>query len=326
MVDNPEFNEEAKRLIAQKEEEAKKLITQKEEPGADSKGLGKVASIQAQQEEKTTIIDELGWIRVKMETLPSQGAFYPHGTEITIRAASAGEIRHWSTIDEDDMLSMDDGLNRLVDKCCKVKFPRMAGSYKDLKEIDRFFIVFAIREYTFKKGENILNITFNCKNCGKVDAKTMVKEMLSYYVPAEELQPRFSEDERCFHLKLSSGDEIKLYLPTLGVMNFIKMYIREKVQKKEEYDSAFLKWAPFLFADWRTLNDAFYHKTLQDSYTWSVDKISVLDWFVNQMQKTIKAELINSCSSCGSEITAPISFRGGIKSLFLISDISSKLI
>jgi hypothetical protein len=115
-------------------------------------------------EEEKTVIEDIGWIRVKLETLPSQGIFYPHGTEITIRAAMAAEIRHWSTIDEEDLLSLDDALNRIVDKCCKIRFPRQMGSFKDLKEIDRFFIVFAIREYTFKKGENNLNVSFDCKN------------------------------------------------------------------------------------------------------------------------------------------------------------------
>jgi hypothetical protein len=314
---NQDFNEEAKRLIAEKEAQGST-----EAPQTNS--LGKVSSYQ--EEERTTVIEDIGWIRVKPETLPSQGIFYPQGTEITIRAASAGEIRHWSTIDEEDLLSLDDALNRIVDRCCKVKFPRMMGSFKDLKEIDRFFIVFAIREYTFKKGENALNVTFSCKSCGKQDTRQIVKEMLSYYTPADELQPRFSEDERCFHLRLSNGEDIKLYLPSLGVMGFIKNYIREKAQSKEDYDKAFLKWAPFLFADWRLLNDASYHKTLQDTYAWSLDKISVVDWFVDQMSKTIKAELNNSCSSCGSEVAAPISFRGGVKSLFLISDISSKLL
>jgi hypothetical protein len=316
MENQQDFNEEAKRLIAEKESQG--------DAPQEKPSLGKVASYN--QEEPTTVVEDIGWIRVKLETLPSQGIFYPQGTEITIRAASAGEIRHWSTLDEEDLLSLDDALNRIVDKCCKIRFPRMTGSFKDLKEIDRFFIVFAIREYTFKKGENALNVTFGCKNCGKSDTRSIVKEMLSYYAPAQELQPRFSEEERCFHLKLTNGDEIKLYLPTLGVMSFIKNYIREKSQAKEEYDKAFLKWAPFLFADWRILTEGAYNKSLQDSYAWSFDKISIVDWFVDQMQKTIKAELINNCSSCGTEVTAPISFRGGVKSLFLISDISSKLL
>jgi hypothetical protein len=317
-TNDPNFNEEARRLIQEKEEAFEEQETQ-----PAPKSLGKAKSL---VEEEKTVIEDIGWIRVKLETLPSQGYFYPQGTEITIRAASVGEIRHWSTIDEEDLLSLDDALNRIVDRCCKVRFPRMNGSFKDLKEIDRFFIVFAIREYTFKRGENSLNTTFNCKSCGKVETRTMVKEMLSYYSPADELQPRFSEEERCFHLRLTNGEDIKLYLPTLGVMSFIKGYIREKTQSKEEYDKAFLKWAPFLFADWRILNESTYTKTLQDSYAWSFDKISVVDWFVEQMQKTIKAELKHDCSGCGAEVTAAISFPGGVKSLFLISNISSKLL
>ena len=303
-------------------DEAKRILQEKE---AQFSGLGKVTSFAA-EDKKITVIEDIGWIRVKLDTLPSQGIFYPNGTEITIRAALGGEIRHWSTIDDEDLLNIDDGLNRIVDKCCKVRFPNMMGSFKDLKEIDRFFIVFAIREYTFKKGENVLNVTFSCKGCGKNDTKSIVKEMLSYYVPATELQARFSDDERCFHLKFNTNEEIKLYLPTLGIMNFIKGYIREKNQNKEEYDEAFLKWAPFLFADWRILNASTFQNALQDSYMWSVDKISIVDWFVEQMKKTINAELKNECSGCGQEVIAPISFRGGVKSLFLISDISSKLL
>jgi hypothetical protein len=316
MEDLNNIQDEARRLIEEKENEN----AQNEAP----RSLGKVQVLD--QEEPKTIVEDIGWIRIKPETLPSQGIFYPRGTEITIRAASAGEIRHWSTIDDEDLLSLDDALNRLVDKCCKVRFSNMMGSFKDLKEIDRFFIVFAIREYTFKKGENALNVTFGCKSCGKNDVRPIVKEMLSYYAPSPELQPRFSEDERCFHLRLNNGEDIKLYLPTLGVMSFIKQFIREKAQSKQEYDQAFLRWAPFLFADWRLLNESSYNKTLQDSYAWSLDKISVVDWFVDQMQKTVKAELNHGCSSCGAEVTAPISFRGGVKSLFLISDISSKLL
>ena len=312
------LEDEAKRLIEEKEG----IVNNKTEP--QEIGLGKVASFDSNSRE--TVMEDVGWIRVKPELLPSQGIFYPVGTEITIRAAAAAEIRHWSTLDEDDILSLDDALNRIVDKCCRIRFPKMAGSFKDLKEVDRFYIVFAIREYTFKRGENVINVTFNCKSCTKTDVTAITKEMLSYYTPAPELQPRFSEDERCFHLKLSNGEEIKLYLPSLGLMAFIKSYLRAKSQSKEEYDTAFIKWAPFLFADWRILNDATYHKALQDSYIWSLDKISIVDWFITQMEKTVNAELSNQCSACGLEVSAPISFPGGIKGLFLVSNISSKLL
>jgi hypothetical protein len=307
-------------FIPNTEEDAKRIFESQEKIN-----LG-VANSFVREEEATNIIHDIGWVRVKPETLPSQGTYYPRNTEITIRSASASEIRHWSTIDEEDILSMDDALNKIIEKCCKIRLGDTMSSFKDLKEIDRFFLVFAIRELTFKKGENSLTVAFACKHCENVDTTPIIKEMLSYYTPVPELINRFNEEEKCFHLKLTNGEELRLYLPTLGVMNFIKGYVKEKIQSKQDYDKAFLKWAPFLFADWRVLNDLAYTKKLQDSFSWGTDKISVLDWFVEQMKNTVKPEVKNSCSVCGEEATAPISFRGGIKSLFLISDISSKLL
>lgn len=316
--------EQPSEFIPATEEQAKNLFEEQEQKAQPVTSLGKASSLV--QDEAPNVVTDIGWIRIKPETLPSQGIFYPANSEITIRAASAAEIRHWSTIDEEDILSMDDALNKIVEKCCKVRMGTSLGSYKDIKEIDRFFVVFAIRELTFKKGENNLNVAFNCSNCGKTDEKVIVKEMLSYYSPVPELQSRFSEEQRCFHLKLTNGEEMRLTLPSLGVMNYIKSYLREKSQTRQDYDKAFIKWAPFLFPDWRTLNEASYNKMLQDSYAWGTDKISVLDWFVSQMQGTVKAEIKNECSVCSTEATAPINFRGGIKSLFLVSDIASKLL
>lgn len=318
----PKNPDQPTEFVPSTEEQAKKLF---EEQNAPVTNLGKASSL-VNDDEPPSVVNDLGWIRIKPETLPSQGIFYPSGSEITIRAASAAEIRHWSTIDEEDILSMDDALNKIMEKCAKIRMGNVLGSYKDVKEIDRFFVVFAIRELTFKKGENSLNVQFNCNNCGKADERTIIKEMLSYYTAVPELQSRFSEDQRCFHLKLTNGEELRLSLPSLGVMNFIKGYVREKAQNRQDYDKAFIKWAPFLFTDWRTLNEASYNKLLQDSYGWGTDKISVIDWFVTQMQGTVKAEIKNDCSVCGTEATAPISFQGGIKSLFLVSDIASKLL
>ena len=53
----------------------------------------------------------LGYLPLKVEDLPSRGMFYPEGTKIFIRAASGGEIRHWSMTNEEDLSEIDDALN-----------------------------------------------------------------------------------------------------------------------------------------------------------------------------------------------------------------------
>ena len=114
--------------------------------------LGKAEKFKTYDDEPLAM--EIGWKNIPSENLPSQGLFYEAGTQIAIRAAAVAEIRHWSTIDDNDLLSIDEMLNFIIEKCCRIKVPGKPGTYKDLKEIDRFYLIFAIRDYTFKNGEN----------------------------------------------------------------------------------------------------------------------------------------------------------------------------
>ena len=108
--------EEAAKQIFENEKKAEETVVK-----SSPTSLGKATSF-VTPEEEPSLINDLGWIRIKPETLPSQGIFYPATTEITIRAASAAEIRHWSTIDEEDILSMDDALNKIMERCSKIRF------------------------------------------------------------------------------------------------------------------------------------------------------------------------------------------------------------
>ena len=49
------------------------------------------------------INDMIGYHDVPLECLPSGGRYYPENTRISIRAARVGEIREFSTIDEDNI-------------------------------------------------------------------------------------------------------------------------------------------------------------------------------------------------------------------------------
>ena len=150
------------------EDGAKEIANQ-----AAKNSLGKANSF---VEDSRPIMADIGWLNINIENLPSKGSYYPTGTQIAIRAASVSEIRHWSTIDQNDILGMDDMLNYVIEKCCTVKVPGQISSWKDIKEIDRFYIIFAIREFTFKDGENKIYLP----NTGgeKVEIK---KEMIQYF-------------------------------------------------------------------------------------------------------------------------------------------------
>ena len=144
---NNDFKEQIERearLLAQQDEAAAAAAAKREviveevrdtpiaEPTVTT--LGKAEKFKVYDEDP--IANELGWKNVPLENLPSGGQFYEPGTQVAIRAASVAEIRHWSTIDENDLLGVDDMLNFIIDKCARIKVPGKPGTYKDLKEIE----------------------------------------------------------------------------------------------------------------------------------------------------------------------------------------------
>jgi hypothetical protein len=94
-----------------------------------------------------------GYHEIYAEQFPSKGIFYPDGTRFMIRAAAVKEIRHFSTIDEQNPFSVDEALNEILNGCMQIRVPGRQASFKDLKEEDRIFVIMAIRELTFLKGE-----------------------------------------------------------------------------------------------------------------------------------------------------------------------------
>lgn len=281
-------------------------------------------------ENLASIVDNQGWINIDLGLLPSKGDHYPYGTAIRIRAASSGEIRHWSTIDETDFMSITDGVNKILDKCAKISFIDKTASYKDIKEIDRFYLIFAIKEITFKKGENTIKNKFAC-SCGHTEEKELFKEMFSFFKTEnlpENLRKYYDANEKCFKIKLKNGEEFDLYLPSVGISKLILSYAKDLYSKKQDPDEAFIKWAPYLIKDWRSVygNDAKLKQFLHDTFLYSHSKISVINYFIGAIAEVVDPKITSTCSSCGSEVSIPFDIPGGIKAIFLVSDISSELL
>jgi len=314
--------EKEAQLLIQQEEAGEIPAPEVEEVKPAS--LGKAQKFTNYETEDDILAAEIGWKNVPMDSLPSLGMFYATGTQVAIRAATVSEIRHWSTIDENDLLGLDDMLNFIIEKCCRIKVPGKPGTYKDLKEIDRFYLIFAIRDYTFKNGENKLFVTVTDDD-GIEQKIEVTKDSLDYFNPDEKLMKYYKQEDQCFDIQMKSGEKFKIYLPSLGIMNFIKNYIKNKQQANQNFDKTFIKYAPFLFSDWKILNQASYDKSVQESFTWSLQKISVMDKLVELLSSSI-SPAVRYQSSGGGEGRTPLNFQGGVKSLFLISDIFDELV
>jgi len=270
-----------------------------------------------------------GWKMIPLENLPSKAMFYPEGMEIAIKAASVGEIRQFSMIDETDPLDMDDKLNVVMDKCVRIRLKTGLGSYRDLKEEDRFFLIFAIRDLTFITGENKLFMNMKCgircNGDGTYNEKIELRsENFEYYNIEDQLMEFYDPNELGFVLPFPDGP-VKLYVPSLGVTTFIKNFVRERQAKGEYFDKMFLKFASFMFKDYRMLNETSYLAKQQESMTWDNHKLSAIIQATEMIRFGVKLQITRSCNKCGAEVAAPLTFPGGIRSLFLISNPLARL-
>jgi len=267
---------------------------------------------------------ELGWKNIPLETLPTQGLFYPVGTKIAIRAATVAEIRHWSTLDETDGIAIDDALNFVIERCVQLQIPQKRAYHKDLKEIDRFYLIFAIREYTFKNGENRLYTEVQGR-AGEKHKIEITKDVISYFKPEGKLMKFYDEKERCFVFPLKSGEKFKMFIPSIGVTTFLKDYRRKKQQLGQNVDEDFEKYSLFLFEDWRGMTDTIFENEHQKSFGWTIEKISVLSNVVELIKSSVDPAVTTYIDGEG-EVTAPLNFQGGVRAIFVIPNILDELI
>jgi len=276
---------------------------------------------------------EIGWKNIPMHILPSKGMFYPDGTRIAIRAAEVKEIRHFSTIDDEDRLDIEEKLGYILEKCMTINFPDSGiVSYQDLKSEDRFFIILAIRDLTFTKGENsiilIPNNPCESRDCPVRDGFELRTGVLSMYEIEDKILEYYDAERRCFSFDIKKLDKnIKMFVPSIGVTKRVSDFIIALAKKGIEVDDAFVQISPFIFEDWRTLTEGYFQSRLRESDSWSKEEFSLLFELSEKIKIGTKSKALISCPKCGGrEVTADITFPKGLRSLFVISDILGELL
>ena len=257
--------------------------------------------------------DHLGWQKVPVDTLPTGGLYYPEGTELFIRSAQGKEIKHWSTLDDSDLSSMDDMLNYIIERCARLRIPGAqyaGGSWKDIKDIDRFYILLSIRELTFPDAADELKIPVK----ENVDIPVK-KEMIDFIQIPQEIMKYYSPEERCFVLRLKTGREIRMYIPSIGINEWIKRYAISKSQMRAGYDQDYLVFAPMLLGDYRKLSERAYNEAVLESESWTGKEWSLVSYVRDLIAAAVDPKL-KYIDQDGQEQTTPLNIPGGVKSLF----------
>lgn len=274
---------------------------------------------------------ESEWKNLPPATLPSKGFGYPEGFEIAIKAAGVREIRQFSTVDEDDRIDLDDKLNTILSKCMKIRWNGGFLEPYDLWYEDRFFVIMSIRDMTFIRGENkiLLPVTKNCTkdDCNVPDMLELRSNFLDSFEVDPEILKRYNRDSYSFKFVPKDGSqEMDLYIPTVGVTTICRKILADKRRKGKTFDESFAKVASFIIPDWRGLDERMYDQYERSSADWTPLQFSIADQITEKINFATKSRIYSKCESCEGEVTADITFPGGYRSLFVISDIFSQLL
>ena len=309
----------------------------KEEP----KTITNLGNIRDNKEEDDRYLDEeilrVGRMRdfhnIPLDCLPSLGRFYPDNTRISIRAARVDEIREFSAIDENDIKDVTDKLTYMVSQCVKVYYGNIPGSYRDLLTADRIVLILKIREITFLDGMSSIKLPVPANACETYGCKPQENVIfnstkLNFTTPPQEIEKYYDSVNKCYHIRTKSHGEVKLFPPTIGVTSIMTNWIVEQAREEKKIDAALTEILQYLIGDWRRLNSKSIFDILGELSTWSTEKFALVYRLIEKINIGIEFELKDRCETCGGEITVPISFPDGYKSLFVptISDFGDELL
>lgn len=285
-------------------------------------GLGKASMAKFQNETLESDI-HLGWVEVNVENLPSQGKFYPSDATLKIRSAKVAEIRAFSIMDEGNLMDIESNLNAIVKSCTQFKSGTKMLSYKDILEEDRIFLILSIRDLTFPEPENKLMLKGQDSNGESFDVELSTKYFDTETVPAE-IEQYYDSEARAYVVQTKSAGEVVIAPPTIGVMEEITKFMQSRQSERKTWDASFIQIAAYLVQDWRGFNSKKIFEMEVDFQGWSERKYMVIYRLAEKMKIGVKSNLV--VDRQGEEVLVPLDFPGGIKSLFIISDLSSELL
>ena len=279
------------------------------------------------------INDSIGYHDVPLNTLPSGGRYYPDNTRISIRAAKVGEIREFSTIDEQNVKDVTDKMTYILSQCVKIYYGSTPGSYKDIITADRIVLILKIRELTFIDGQSNIKIPVPSGACQTVGCKpqetiSFNTTILKFVEPDPMLEKYYDTVNKCYNIETKKYGMIQLYPPCVGVSTAITDWVVKQQRENKKIETSLAEILQFVIKDWRGLTEKMIFSKISELSGWTTEKFTLVYRLIEKINVGIEFEITTVCESCGGEIKVPITFPDGYKSLFVptISDLGDELL
>jgi hypothetical protein len=246
------------------------------------------------------------------------GIFYPAGATIQVRSAQVREIQAYSMVDDNNFYDIVEKMNDMLSSCVRVKYlDGTVGSYMEIRDPDRYYLIFLIRELTFQKGTS-LTTTAVCP-CGQEEVQIELKiENFKLFQQAERILSFFDPVSHSFRFEVKNGKVFNLAPPTIGLQKSFTEYIVKENSEKKKPNLSFLKIIPFLLHDRTSITIEGIKSKLEEFQKMDDISFQFLNSAVEKM--TFGIEKLQKKCSCGLESHTDMIFPDGPSAIFVVHD------
>ena len=283
-----------------------------------------LASLEAKPKQEPTVkvdveassIENLKYFSFDVREFPC-AAFYPPGTTIQIRSAEVKEIQAYSMVDDTNYYDVVDKMNEMLAACVRVKYSDgRVAPFTELKDPDRFWAIFSIRELTFQQG-NTLTAGAKC-TCGEEHTIELKRENFRNFQVDERLKKFYNPVENCFTFETTMGTMFHVAPPTIGLQKAFTEYIVKENAEKRKPNLSFLKIIPFLLHDRTTISQEGIKAKLEEFSKMSNNSFQFLNSAIDKLTFGIQ-KAVKLCS-CGEEVHSEKIFPDGPSAIFVVHD------
>lgn len=300
-----------------------------QEPAAvDPTRLGKVDNTPKIHRDER--LNQLAWIEVNRDIMLYKSMFYPTSWKFKARAALGAEIAAFSTIDSEDPMSVNDGINDILKSCLRIE-DSTGGvlSFRNLCEFDRLWFLLFIRDLTMASTEQRITYEVRCPHCQEPNTVHLSFDNL-VTTPLSELAQKYYNIEECaFIVPTKSFGILKFEPSTIYRGEAFKDWMLEnRRQNRKDPSTAFAKLYPLLLDRQSERMPKAVNAALTRFFEISNDskKLSLYLKLADALSVGLSQDITYCCESCEKEAQAPIQFPDGIGNLLLMSDISEELL
>ena len=262
-------------------------------------------------------VNDLQYFNFDIRELPC-GKFYPAGTLFMIRPAQVKEIQAYSMVDDKNYYDIVEKMNAMLQSCVRIKYSNgKMGSFLDVKDQDRLFLVLLIRELTFQQG-NELSVKTICPTDDTEIEIELKRGNFVFHEIDERLSEFFNVSTNSYKFRLKNGREYEVTPPNIGIQKSFTDYILRESNEKRQPNLSFLKIIPFMLAGRINITYDGIKAKLKEFEEMDDISFQFLNSAIDKMTFGIK-ELKKDCA-CGQEVRTEMQFPNGASGIFVIQD------